>query len=256
MNARGLFNTHLGLSISIGLLVTVMAGAASAAPYTLEQKNFIGLGETAVMIRSEMQTVYSSTADALPFTGTFNASGWTLNITGSFAGQPVSYTATGVYNAGTQTTNYTGGGTVGSDTWAGDGFTSFFDVFTEIDLETHFKTTDTVKDTGGAKKGVPDRIDQTAKTWKTEGNERVGTGLYYKSVDGVIVEGPFMQTIRAPIGDGRASITIDDAFLTAAVSGGTVSGQLIPEPSGVALLLLAAAHLTRFKRTPRRAAGR
>lgn len=257
MKTNDLLSINLWSSIAVGMIALGLTSMASGAPYSLEEKNFLALGEAAVMIRSEMQSVYSPTSDALPFAGTFNASGWTLSITGSMGGLPVLYSATGIYNAGTQTTNYTSAGTVGTDTWTGNGFSSFFDVFTEIDLEVLFHTADVVKDVGGATKGIPDRENLTAKTYRTENGVKIGEGEYYKTIDGVIVAGPFKQRISAPVGDGRASITIDDAFLTGLVTGSTLTGQLVPEPTGLVYLAIFAATVTglRVRSRSRHAAG-
>jgi hypothetical protein len=236
-------------SLAVGLFTLAAAvGVANAAPYSLEVKNFTALEEAAVMIRSEMQTVYSPTGDALPFIGTFDASGWTLSITGNMGGRPVSYSATGVYDSANQKTNYTGGGTVGGDTWAGEGFVSFFDVFVDppvdfpVLLEEHFLTKDTVVDDIGppAPPRKPDREDQTAKTIKTVDGFVIDDVDYYKTIDGVIVAGPFHEHSSRPVaGSGGASVIIDDAALLGDFSGSTISGVLVPEPSGIVLLAFA-----------------
>jgi len=66
-----------------------------------------------------------------------------------------------------------------------------------------------------------------------------------------VVGGPHHQKSSRPVaGSGRAEVLIDDAALFADFSGGTISGQLVPEPSGIVLLAFAvtAASLRRARK--------
>lgn len=103
--------------IALGAMVHPARGSLTAP-----EKNLEMLGETLLATNDMLQAAGGPTLDDnMAFTGTFDSSGFTYHLTGTFAGDAIDLSATGVYDSMLEQISYTGGGSVGSETWSQSG---------------------------------------------------------------------------------------------------------------------------------------
>jgi hypothetical protein len=95
---------------------------------TNAEKNYIAMNEAAFLSTAMIVQEFGYSAAPLPLTGTFSDTGWSLNMSGAFAGLPLSLSFTGTFNTTTGQGSYTSSGTFGSGTWSSPGSWTFSDI--------------------------------------------------------------------------------------------------------------------------------
>lgn len=200
------------------------------------------------MTVSMMQDVYGLSSDVMSFNSSdFSANGWMFDLTGTYAGQAVSMTFTGVFDLTTNTGGYTSVGNVGGDIWDGTGSWSYVDLAAAID-GLNF---DSVAFIDGIVDWITDRHTIAPKIEHTfdDGITRhtISQGQYRKTLFGITFGDVVDQTddsIGPSDGTGLATVTVsltqDQIFLAGTFDqlGGQIAGrvQFVSEPTSLFLL--------------------
>ena len=103
-------------------------GTLRASLLTSSEKNIIAMSEAAFLSTAMIIQEFGASPGALPITGTFSDSGWSLAMNGSFSGMPVALSFAGTFNSTVNQGSFTSSGTLGAATWSSPGSWSFTDI--------------------------------------------------------------------------------------------------------------------------------
>lgn len=250
-------------SAALLLVIAALAGPARAGLLTDVEKNAFVVGEAAAMTASMLEDVYGLHEDTLQFSSTsFSATGWTVGLTGSYAGESVALNFMGTFSPGTNMGSYTVDGLIGLDSYSGMGDWSYVSIDAVTD-GLNFNAAASVLGLLYDRHTVTPKLEVTTDDGITR--HTVSQGKYYKTFLGVTYGRIVDQTddsIGPSGGGGRATVVvslIDDGVNLSGMfdqGGGQISGTLsiVPEPSTWTLAtagLIALAGYRRCRR-PRR----
>lgn len=217
--------------------------------FTAGERNVESMNEAALMSASMLIQVFGLANGSLSLAGTFDASTWAANMSGGYAGMPVSLSFEGAYNQVANNGSYTSAGTVGTATWSGSGTWSFIDISpTSEGMFWDCVGTITLVD-GGEKK--PDRHFTEAKVWaksedatdefwsdsgkykNTEDSEIVGEEKSEISDYVIPKDGPRIATVAVTLVEDTSFLSgfanFDDGIVGATIT-------IVPEPATIALV--------------------
>src|SRR5258708_1284512 len=116
---------HLFLPIVVAFL---HGGSLRASLLTNSEKNVIAMSEAGFLSTPMIVQEFGFAPGQVPLTGSFSDSGWSLNISGSYAGMALSLLFNGSFNTGTNQGSFTSSGTLGAATWNSPGSWTFTDI--------------------------------------------------------------------------------------------------------------------------------
>jgi hypothetical protein len=253
---------------SIALLAGAFACGGNAAVIglspedSLRLENLHAATEAAATTNAMLIDAFGQiVSQRITFNGTFDTSGWTLTIGGSYAGMALDLSFTGVFDDATGSGAFTSTGTIGSSSWDGTGTWGF----TEVDPE----TVDFRLDQDVSISALAFRPDiRGTWVWRYVDTPTAvlssNVGVVQKTRNGRPWGRPRLERSgdripkMPPRTGGSITVGIDDGSdLTATFDfdAGTISGNVhtIPEPATMALVGLCALGLiarARWRRRP------
>jgi len=123
-----MFNVRGGVVLMGFVLGYSAAGTLRASSLTSSEKNIVAMSEAAFLSTAMIIQEFGAFPEALPLTGTFSDSGWSLAMNGSVSGMPVALSFTGTFNSTLDQGSFTSSGTLGTATWSSPGSWSFMDI--------------------------------------------------------------------------------------------------------------------------------
>jgi hypothetical protein len=117
--------------IPIGLTtiacVSVALEPTMAAVFTGSEKNLALLAEAAISTHAMLTDTIGLSIDKLTFSGSFNDSGWLLNMNSNSPGLPINLSFTGTLNPSDNAGAFNSTGSIGTSTWGSSGNYTFTD---------------------------------------------------------------------------------------------------------------------------------
>jgi hypothetical protein len=214
-------------------LATLLPGLTWAQNlYNAQDKTLFAANEAALTAQTELTQELGGSGN-LAVNGTFSSNGWTLSLSGSQGGVPVSLQYIGSYDPNANTSMFQSAGTVGGNSWTGSGTVLFTDA-----SQSEFKANINVQ-AAFLLGNVPKKPDtHTLLKWKKFWNKngyRYGKdfGIWFYTENGKIVGGPHFErsSARMPLdpaldGSQQVCITHENCVATTFnIDGGTFSGN-------------------------------
>lgn len=216
--------------VVVGCLMTIMCSTSFADP-TWEEKSLLVLLEASSNGLATVPEFFGFEVSSVPFSGTFDASGWTSTLSGTYRGLPLNINYSGDADLITGVYDFTSAGTYGTNSWTTSGSASFgswemslSEVGIMLLTSGGFTIFDRYCDTKLYKKDTL-LVDETTTRYTLAGI------TIYESVDTSEITqllGPFTKPKRGPGGPVNLEGEHGDGQLTGV-------GSVVPAPGAIVL---------------------